>query len=161
MQFDGVVTTFIWRPSFPYSDTCKFIGSIPSSFGNLSELEYLDVTINPFNILPISSLSWIWKLNKLTKLGLQMMKLTSEILFSVGNLSQLVTLCMRGNRLSGQIPPQIANLTKLTTLILHQNQLSGFILSEFINMSQFVVISLSINQLQGQKPPINLPTLKS
>ncbi|KAF8019006.1 hypothetical protein BT93_H3782 [Corymbia citriodora subsp. variegata] len=127
-------------------------GSIPASFANLSNLEYLGVSWSQFAAQSTSSLSWVWKLKKLTGLRLSRINLYGEIPPSIGNLSQLVELDFLGNQLSGTIPSQLMNLTRLTELELSTNQLSGSIPSWLVNMTQLVELDLSRNKFHGQIP---------
>ncbi|KAF8034779.1 hypothetical protein BT93_C0944 [Corymbia citriodora subsp. variegata] len=133
-------------------DGNNFSGSIPASFANLSNLENLNVGMNPFATQSTFSLSWVWKLKKLTTLVLGIINLYGEIPPSIGNSSQLVELFIFGNQLSGAIPSQLVNLTRLTTLRLSSNQLSGSISYWLVNMTQLVVLDLASNKFHGQIP---------
>ncbi|OWM75451.1 hypothetical protein CDL15_Pgr021615 [Punica granatum] len=154
-NFSGSIPNSIGNlQSLKYLDIagCQFSGSIPSSFSNLSELMYLDVEMNSFRAQTLDSLSWLWKLTKLTTLGLPLINLQGEIPSSIGNLSQLVTLSLIGNELKGQIPPQLMNLTQLSKLFLRTNQLSGHIPNGLMNMTQLTVLDLCTNKLEGPIP---------
>ncbi|XP_048137898.1 receptor-like protein 7 [Rhodamnia argentea] len=154
-SFSGELpSSFGILPSLSFLDVafCEFSGSIPASFANLSNLEYLDVSGNPFAAQSLSSLSWIWKKKKLATLGLRMINLYGEIPPSLGNCSRLVELSLLGNQLSGAVPSQLMNLTQLTNLYLRMNQLSGSIPSWLMNVTGLAVLDLASNKFHGEVP---------
>ncbi|XP_039160953.1 receptor-like protein 7 [Eucalyptus grandis] len=128
------------------------IGSIPASFANLSNLEYLSVSMSPFTAQTISYLSWIWKIKKLASLYLQKINLYGEIPPSIGNLSQLVELSFLGNQLSGEILGAIGDLKGLQGLNLSNNLLTGQIPPLLGNLKALESLDLSLNKLSGQIP---------
>ncbi|MXZ18236.1 MAG: hypothetical protein F4Y81_08430, partial [Rhodothermaceae bacterium] len=75
-------------------------GPIPSSLGNLLELEELDLEVN---------------------------RLSGAIPSSLGDLSKLEELDLGHNYLLGTIPSSLGNLSKLKKLDLYNNRLSGTI----------------------------------
>ena len=109
-------------------------GAIPSSIGNLSKLEKLNLGINFF---------------------------TGSIPTSLGNLVNLRELALYWNDLSGSIPSALGNLTSLRELWLFNNQLSGSIPSELAQLGRLEKFSVSHNTLTGSIPAQlgNLTTL--
>ncbi|KAF8041875.1 hypothetical protein BT93_A0466 [Corymbia citriodora subsp. variegata] len=139
---------------------CKFSGSIPASFANLSNLESLGVSTNPLTAQSISSLSWVWKLKKLTALALVRNNLYGEIPPSIRNLSQLVELVFIGNQLSGTILSQLMNLTRLALLDLKGNNFYGEIPSSIYQLKNLRVLILAQNNFIGTVELDNFLKLK-
>ena len=102
-------------------------GGIPSTFGNMTRLEYLVLNRNSLNgpipaeLANLSNLEW---------LGLYDNSFTGQIPSELGVLSNLERLYLHGNDLSGQIPASLSSLGSLTNLWLKDNQLTGEIPSE-------------------------------
>jgi len=85
-------------------------GSIPSSIGNLTKLQFFSLTSNKVNgSIP----SWIGNVVNLRVLGLRTNLLTGPIPPEIGNLVNLTNLDLSNNQLSGPIPSSIGKLTKL------------------------------------------------
>ncbi|KAK3404374.1 hypothetical protein EUGRSUZ_G00996 [Eucalyptus grandis] len=162
-SFSGELSSSIGiLPSLGYLDAtdCKFSGSIPASFANLSNLEYLGVTTNPLTAQSISSLSWVWKIKKLTILDLFHNNLYGEIPPSIRNLSHLAELHLVGNQLSGTILPQLMNLTQLGLLNLKQNKFYGEIPSSIHQLQNLQALALAKNDFSGTVELDNFVKLK-
>ena len=97
-EWYGVVTNPNGRVTQLSLEDNQLSGSIPSSLGNLSNLEYLALPVN---------------------------QLSGSIPSSLGNLSNLEFLALSVNPLSGSIPSSLGNLSNLVNLHLTFNQLSG------------------------------------
>src|SRR5436853_4138149 len=97
-------------------------GSIPSSIGNLTNLELLGLYVN---------------------------QLSGHIPSSIGNLVNLEFLNLDDNQLSGNIPSSIGNLVNLITLVLGYNQLTGNIPSSIGDLVNLQSLNLGTNQLTG------------
>lgn len=101
-------------------------GQLPPELGNLSSLQFLDISFN---------------------------QLTGPIPPELGNLSNLQTLELYGNQLSGSIPSELVNLSNLRALYLYNNQLSGALPSDLGGLARLDTLSLSGNHLSGAIPP--------
>ncbi|EDN71144.1 receptor protein kinase-like protein [Beggiatoa sp. PS] len=145
-------------------------GTIPTSLGNLSQLEKLDLSTIAYpddngqfieygrltGTIPTS----LGNLSQLRELSLSGNQLTGPIPSELGNLSQLTKLDLGnssmlkhgGNQLTGPIPRELGNLSQLEWLGLSNNQLTGSIPSELENLSQLWVLHLGNNQLNGEIP---------
>ena len=106
------------------------IGSIPSTIGNLTNLNTLVLGGNDLSG-PIPN--EIGNLINLQNLNLQSNQLSGQIPLEIGNLINLENLNLLGNQLSGQIPSEIGNLINLNELSFSSNQLSGIIPDEICN----------------------------
>eukprot|EP00257_Ricinus_communis_P027850 XP_025015264.1 receptor-like protein 1 [Ricinus communis] len=100
-----------------------FSHSIPSSFGNMSSLEGLDLFNN---------------------------QLSGSIPSSFGSMRSLYDLDLSNNQFSGSIPSSFGNMSLLTYLDLSNNHFSGSIPSSFENMRSLKYLHLSYNRLCGQ-----------
>ena len=127
----------LWGESYSVLNTTEIIlvnnslsGSIPSSIGNLTNLNTLILGGNQLSgEIPLE----ITNLINLTTLNLQTNQLTGSIPYEIGNLINLETLSLLGNQLTGEIPSGIGSLTNLIELGLSSNQLSGIIPDEICN----------------------------
>lgn len=114
-------------------------GTLPTSIGNLSNLESLKLF---FNQLEGTLPSEIGNLTQLQVLDLNSNNLIGEIPSTIGNLSKLNTLLLSSNQLSGMLPEEISTLSNLTSLVVFDNQLSGDIplsYNQLKNMTEFVI----------------------
>ena len=99
-------------------------GQISSSLGNLTFLNYVDLSDNNFfGPLPL-----------------------------LGGLHQLQNLYLYSNNLSGNIPDAFTNCSNLIDLDISSNSLVGSISPKFGLLSNLVSVSLADNQLEGSIP---------
>ena len=124
-------------------------GSIPSSLGNLANLQWLWLYDNDLSgAIPPS----LGDLANLQSLYLYDNDLSGAIPSSLGNLANLQYLRLEGNDLSGAIPSSLGNLANLTQLSLVGNELSGSIPSSLGNLANLQYLGLHFNQLSGSIP---------
>ncbi|QJD77318.1 leucine-rich repeat domain-containing protein [Spirosoma rhododendri] len=126
-------------------------GTLPSSLGNLSELQRLVIFIEPLlsGTLPAS----LGNLSKLQLLEIEYTQISGSIPESLGNLKQLEQLLLAKNELSGSIPESLGNLSSLKTLYLFVNQLTGNLPNSFASLPQIQSLHLYANRFSGCIPP--------
>lgn len=104
----------------------SFTGSIPSAWGNLSQLQQLSVASN--------------------------LQLTGSIPESFGNLVNLQQLDVSYNKLSGPLPQSIGGMSSLQHIRIYNNLINGPIPDSFGQLSNLFNADLALNQLSGQVP---------
>lgn len=129
-------------------------GVIPSSIGDLSALETLNLALNQ---LAGGIPEEIGNLTNLSFLNLAQNQLSGSIPMEIGYLSNLNYMNLRLNALTGMIPSEIGNLYNLNTLFLNDNNLVGGIPAELGNLS-LTALNVSENSLSGCYDP-NLSNL--
>ena len=101
-------------------------GPIPVELGDLSSLDFLDLSFN---------------------------QLSGPIPPELGSLANLTDLWLGDNRLSGPIPPELGRLPNLVNLYLYTNQLSGRVPPELGNLANLGELYLNDNAaLTGPLP---------
>jgi len=130
-------------------------GRLSPALGNLSQLKELDMRgDNSTEVLVDSIPSSLGNLQELESLNLAYNKLTGPIPASLGNLAKLTEMHLEYNLLGGAIPSSLGNLIKLQTLNLSQNQMTGHIPAELGNLAEAVTINLTSSGLgSGPIPP--------
>ena len=124
-------------------------GSMPSSLGNLTNLEWLFLSDSQLSGPIPSSLG---NLTNLDRLVLASDELSGPIPSSLGNLTNLVMLILVGDELSGPIPSSLGNLTNLVWLSLAGDELSGPIPSFLGDLTNLVWLYLASDELSGPIP---------
>ncbi|KAK7839642.1 receptor like protein 27 [Quercus suber] len=124
---------------------CNFSGFIPSTLGNLTRLNFLDLSYNTYEGRIPSSFG---NLIQLSFLFLTKNKFTGPIPFEFANLTKLTALSLGGNEFAGQIPSSIFNHTNLEFLGLSSNYFSGTVeFDKFTELKKLTTLYLSGNQL--------------
>jgi len=124
-------------------------GNLPSEFGLLTTLEYMNLSSQQMiGTIP----SAICELSLLTVLDLERNKFEGSVMTNIGQLQQLHNLYLGFNLLSSSIPSEFGRLQFLVNLDLYGNQLSSTIPSELGKLSYLQTISLGYNRLTGSIP---------
>lgn len=127
----------------------SILGSLPSSLGSLSNLDFLSLFNNSITgTVPLE----LGKLSSLRFLNLSWNSFTGEIPSSVSDIKNLSFLDLSSNFFSGQIPVEFGSFLGLKLLNLSNNSLSSYIPSEISNLSALVELDLGYNYLSGPLP---------
>ena len=126
----------LWGEDYSIKNTTRLdlfglTGTIPPRIGDLTNLEYLELSGDLIGGIP----SEIGNLTNLTNLHLNHNQLTGEIPSEIGNLTNLTHLFLNYNELTGEIPLELGNLTNLKYLRLNDNQLTGEISESICNLN--------------------------
>ena len=155
-QWNGVNTDHLGRVKWLDLGDYHLKGSIPESFGNLSELRHLYLPNNELTgALPES----FGNLSKLEYATLSGNKLTGPLPAGLGNLANLETLRLQTNLLTGQLPNTLGGMKKLRLLYLHNQEdengnggLTGSIPAGVSGMTSLRELVLDRNSLSGPIP---------
>ena len=124
-------------------------GIIPTSIGNLTGLQTLDIHGNKIGgKIP----DVLGNLKQLDHLDLSENQLGGSIPNSIGNLNKLFYLILNTNHLTGSVPSSIGNLINLRRLWLRNNQLSGSIPTSFSKLTNLLYLHLENNLFSGEYP---------
>ncbi|XVE63386.1 hypothetical protein DITRI_Ditri07aG0016200 [Diplodiscus trichospermus] len=125
---------------------CGFRGSIPASFGNLTQIIFMDLSGNSFE----GQIQDVFgELKKLTTLRLHSCNFSGQVPITMFNLTQLKELDFSHNRLECSLPNHVTQLQLLETFSSADNLVS--------------VLNFSYNNFTGPIPPSlgNLVALES
>ena len=135
--------------------TSQFIGSIPVSISNASNLVKLDLGDNQLS----GKVPSLEKLNRILLIFIQFNNLGNggendlSFLCSLSNATYLTELYINFNNFGGELPKCIGNLsTTLATLVLNNNKIFGKILIEIGNLINLLTLDMSQNKLSGNIP---------
>ncbi|XP_051213217.1 uncharacterized protein [Lolium perenne] len=133
-----------------YLDSNDLSGNIPASLGKCKQLDMLNMSFNnlqgpiPSQLLNSTSLS--------QGLDLSNNNLTGLIPEEIGALIHLVHLDISVNKFSGQVPVSLGQCVQLYSLVLGSNMLNGSIPQSFSELKSIEQIDLSHNYLVGSIP---------
>ncbi|KAL1804450.1 hypothetical protein ACET3Z_033097 [Daucus carota] len=144
--------------SFPYLQTlefsyCDLDGSIPYEIGMLSELKYLSLSCNYFltGTLPSS----MGNLTHLQKLDISYNQLHGSVPLELENLSHLVGLDLSHNYLTGDLTSSLSNLTRLQELNFERKH--TILPYKFLCSPNLYHLNISSNNISGPIPSPSLP----
>ncbi|KAK8602086.1 hypothetical protein V6N12_051904 [Hibiscus sabdariffa] len=91
-------------------------------------------------------------LDYMSGIDLSCNRLTGQIPFEIGNLSELHALNLSHNYLTGFIPPSFSKLKQIESLDLSYNKLSGIIPIQMMELNSLAVFNVSYNNFSGNIP---------
>ncbi|KAK7343886.1 hypothetical protein VNO77_12988 [Canavalia gladiata] len=151
-RFPVTIPTGNWEKLADSLESLEFrsnpglIGSIPSSFGALKNLQSLVLLENGVTgEIPPD----IGNLIKLKKLVLAGNYFTGSIPDVFGGLNELLIFDLSRNSLSGTLPLTLGSLTSILKLDVSHNRLEGYLLNEFANLKNLTVMDLRNNRFTG------------
>ncbi|XVF18625.1 hypothetical protein REPUB_Repub11eG0038600 [Reevesia pubescens] len=133
---------------------CGFRGSIPASFGNLTQIMFIDLSGNSFaGQIP----DVFGNLNKLTSLTFDSCNFSGQLPTSMFNLTQITQLVLPCNQLEGPLPNHVSVLQLLEEFSLSYNSLSGRVPSWLFTLPSLRYLHLQYNKLTGPIEQIQKP----
>ncbi|XP_017979773.1 PREDICTED: receptor-like protein 12 [Theobroma cacao] len=133
---------------------CRFRGSIPASFGNLTQIIFLDFSRNDFGgQIPDT----FGNLNKLTFLSFSFCNFCGQLPTTMFNLTELTHLDLSHNRLEGSLPNHVSELQLLEDISINNNLISGGVPSWLFTLLSLRRLDLSYNKLTGPIDQIQKP----
>jgi Leucine-rich repeat (LRR) protein len=125
-------------------------GYIPTEMASLTQLRYLDLSLNQMGgSLP----SELGACSQLTGLALHWnAQLAQSLPTELGLLTSLQQLWIFGTTVSGVIPSELGLLSELRGLLLQENKLQGQIPRELMTSRKLEELRLESNQLTGPIP---------
>ncbi|XP_074319264.1 putative LRR receptor-like serine/threonine-protein kinase At1g53440 isoform X1 [Silene latifolia] len=135
-------------------------GVLPEEFGNLTQLNEIDLSRNFINGTIPKSLARI----PLVRLALMGNRNTGPIPDEIGQITTLQKLSVEDNQLAGPIPKSLGNLKNLETLVLAANFFNGTLPATLVNLRNLKELRLNGNAFTGKIPDFlgslaNLTTL--
>ena len=145
---------------------CGFIGAIPPNLGNLTSLQFLDLSSDLSYDLFVNNLEWMTSHVSLKHLRMNYINLSmvgSHWAEALNKLPFLIELHLHDCGLFGSVSsPSSINLTSLSVIRISDNFLNSKFPIWLLNLSSLVSIDVSHNQLYEQISPSfgELPNLR-
>ncbi|XVF18626.1 hypothetical protein REPUB_Repub11eG0038700 [Reevesia pubescens] len=133
---------------------CGFRGSLPVSFGNLTQIIFLDFSQNDFE----GQIPDVFEnLKELTTLKFGSCNFSGQLPITIFNLTQLTQLDLSDNQLEGALPNHVSQLQLLEEFSLSNNFISGGVPSWLFTLPSLLVLDLRQNKLTGPIDQIQKP----
>uniref|UniRef100_A0A199UBY0 Leucine-rich repeat-containing N-terminal plant-type domain-containing protein n=1 Tax=Manihot esculenta TaxID=3983 RepID=A0A199UBY0_MANES len=123
----------------------SIMGNISLHLGNLSNLQYLDLSMKPS--LAIHSLHFP---SSLKYLNLSYLSIIADV--SHVNFTSLEVLNLGWNNFHSTIPRWLYNITKLQNLVLHSGPFRGSLSTDISNLKSLASLDADFNSLEGNIP---------
>ncbi|KAH1055401.1 hypothetical protein J1N35_033466 [Gossypium stocksii] len=153
----GYLPNTNWRSGIELLDLSEygFRGSIPASFGNLTQIISIGLEGNS---LERQILDVFGNLRKLTSLSFSSCNLSALLLITIFNLTKITHLDLSYNHLEGLFPNHVSELQFLEELWLSYNSISGGVPSWLFTLPSLLQLDLSCNKLVGSIDRIQKPS---
>ncbi|XP_022759854.1 receptor-like protein 12 [Durio zibethinus] len=125
---------------------CELRGEFPIEIFQLPNLQYLEVSDNPYLT---GHLPEFHKSSYIESLALANTGFSGELPKSIGNLKSLSHLSVQVCHFAGRIPSSLANLTELNFLSLRRNGFRPGTLSWLDKLTKLTVLDLAFTNSQG------------
>ncbi|KAI9086073.1 hypothetical protein K1719_032150 [Acacia pycnantha] len=123
-------------------------GVIPSEFGDLTQLQVLDLTRNYLN----GSIPKSFAKLSLVVISLLANRFSGSIPNEIGNIPTLEELVLEDNHFEGTLPSSLGKLKHLRRLLLSSNNFSGTVPESFGNLKKLKDFRLDGNTVSGKLP---------
>ncbi|KAG4186087.1 hypothetical protein ERO13_A08G020024v2 [Gossypium hirsutum] len=153
----GFLPNTSWSSGLELLDpsNCGFRGSIPASFGNLTQIISVDLSGNSLEgQIP----DVFGNLRKLTFLSFSSCSLSGPLPITIFNLTKITRLDLSSNHLEGPLPNHVSELQLLEELGLSNNSISGVVPSWLFTLPSLPRLDLSYNKLVGPIDRIQKPS---
>ncbi|XP_017624592.1 receptor-like protein Cf-9 [Gossypium arboreum] len=136
---------------------CGFRGSIPASFGNLTQIISVDLLGNSLGgQIP----DVFGNLRKLTFLSFSSCNLSGPLPITIFNLTKITHLDLSNNHLEGPFPNHVSELQFVEKFWLFNNSISGGVPSWLFTLPSLPQLDLSYNNIGGSIPDFNFDLVK-
>ncbi|XP_054815636.1 probable LRR receptor-like serine/threonine-protein kinase At1g53440 isoform X2 [Prosopis cineraria] len=123
-------------------------GVIPNEFGDLTQLNVLDLTYNYLN----GSIPTFFTRIPITNLSMVGNRISGSIPAEFGEIASLQELILEDNQLGGHLPQSLGNLSDLRRLLLSANNFTGIIPETFGNLKNLTDFRIDGSTLSGKIP---------
>ncbi|XP_050247713.1 probable LRR receptor-like serine/threonine-protein kinase At1g53430 isoform X2 [Quercus robur] len=123
-------------------------GVLPADFGNLINLQELDLSFNYISGSIPSSFSQL----PLVILSLSGNRLSGKIPNGIGEIGSLEELVLEANQLDGRLPENLGNLSNLKKLVLNANNFTGTIPETFGKLTNLTDFRIDGTAISGKIP---------
>lgn len=124
----------------------QFTGTLPDTFGMMTNLKYLATTGNIFQDQKIIDLR---KLTNLKSVSMKNNNLVGTIPDWITELTTLELIDLDANKLTGSIPSRIGFIDNLKFLLLNRNKLTGTLPGSMALMEKLDLLLIDGNSIKG------------